>query len=64
MQRDPRLSDSVRRVTGHRPRAGQVVRRRRGTRHRQLRSKHATGIPHVRLRQPVSPGSVELSARI
>jgi len=64
VQRDPRLSDGVRRVVGHGPRVGEAVRRRRGTGHRQFRTQHAVGIPHVRVRQPVPSGAVELFAGV
>lgn len=64
MQRDPRLSDGVRRVVGHGPGAGETVRRRRGTGHRQFRTKHAAGVSYVRVRQPVPSGAVELFARL
>lgn len=64
MQRDPRLSYGVRRVVGYGSRAGEAVRRRRGSGHRQFWTKHAVGIPYVRVRQPVPSRTVELSAGI
>lgn len=64
MQRNPRLFNGVRRVVSHGPRIGEVVRRRRGSRHRQFRTQHAVGIPYVRVRQPLPSGAAQLSARI
>lgn len=63
VQRNPRLFNGVRRVVGHGPRISEVVRRRRGSGHRQFRTQHAAGIPYVRVRQPLPSGAAQLSAR-
>jgi hypothetical protein len=60
VQRDSRLPDGVRWLTGHGPRIGETVRWRRGPGYREFRNQYAVGIPYVRVRQPVPSSPFEL----